>query len=109
VWQIFNYHPLRCVNSCLITGIGNPTHLAANGIQSLVDLPGVGENLLVSDLSTTQGVNVLLNTRIKDHIFAFIQYEVKSGIRTFGEIWRGAPAGSLHHIVNIHSLLHQII
>ncbi|KIM85542.1 GMC oxidoreductase [Piloderma croceum F 1598] len=50
-----------------LSGLGNPTHLAANGIQSLVDLPGVGENLL-------------------DHIFAFIQYEVKSGIRTFDNL-----------------------
>jgi GMC oxidoreductase len=50
----FNYHCLRRVNSCRITGIGNPTHLAAIGIQSLVDLPGVGENLLVSDLPAIQ-------------------------------------------------------
>ncbi|KIM78152.1 GMC oxidoreductase [Piloderma croceum F 1598] len=50
-----------------LSGIGNATRLAGFGIQPLIDLPSVGENLI-------------------DHIFAPVQYEVKPGIRTFDEL-----------------------
>ncbi|KAJ7499635.1 alcohol oxidase [Mycena latifolia] len=49
-----------------LSGIGDSKLLARMGIQTLVDLPGVGENL-------------------HDHTFIHIQYQAKHGIRTFDE------------------------
>ncbi|KAJ3743523.1 alcohol oxidase [Lentinula detonsa] len=49
-----------------LSGIGNATRLESLGIPSLIDLPQVGENL-------------------QDHLFAPVQYQVKSGITTFDQ------------------------
>ncbi|KAJ7075366.1 alcohol oxidase [Mycena belliarum] len=47
-----------------LSGIGDPGRLEGLKIQTLVDLPGVGENLI-------------------DHTFTHIQYQAKPGILTF--------------------------
>ncbi|KAJ7146031.1 alcohol oxidase [Mycena epipterygia] len=49
-----------------LSGIGDSKFLESMGIQTLVDLPGVGENL-------------------HDHTFTRIHYQAKRGIRTFDE------------------------
>ncbi|KIM78169.1 GMC oxidoreductase [Piloderma croceum F 1598] len=56
-----------------LSGIGDAARLTGLSIQPLIDLPSVGENLI-------------------DHVFAPVQYEVKPGIRTFGEMWCGVPS-----------------
>ncbi|PPR05909.1 hypothetical protein CVT26_008801 [Gymnopilus dilepis] len=53
-------------------GIGSKSLLTALGIPSIVDLPGVGENL-------------------HDHIFVPIQYLLRPGVRTFDQL-RNDPA-----------------
>ncbi|KAJ7223141.1 alcohol oxidase [Mycena pura] len=50
-----------------LSGIGNGKLLESMGLQTLIDLPGVGENL-------------------QDHPFIPFQYQVKAGIRTFDEL-----------------------
>ncbi|KAJ6579513.1 alcohol oxidase [Mycena vulgaris] len=52
-----------------LSGIGGSKLLESMGIQTLVDLPGVGANL-------------------QDHTFAHIHYQAKSGVRTFDELSR---------------------
>ncbi|KAA1478265.1 alcohol oxidase [Dentipellis sp. KUC8613] len=55
-----------------LSGIGDPQLLKKHGIEPLIDLPTVGENL-------------------HDHIFVPIQYEVKPGVKTFDQ-YRNDPA-----------------
>ncbi|THH21250.1 hypothetical protein EW146_g259 [Bondarzewia mesenterica] len=50
-----------------LSGIGNKTLLEGLGINTLIDLPEVGENL-------------------QDHLFAAVQYELKPGLVTFDEL-----------------------
>ncbi|KAJ6589232.1 hypothetical protein B0H19DRAFT_1058267 [Mycena capillaripes] len=50
-----------------LSGIGDSKLLESMGIQTLVDLPGVGENL-------------------HDHPFIHIHYQAKHGVRTFDEL-----------------------
>lgn len=47
-----------------LSGIGNPEVLVEHGIEPLIDLPGVGENL-------------------QEHLFFLAQWQLKPGIRTF--------------------------
>ncbi|TDL18468.1 alcohol oxidase [Rickenella mellea] len=54
-----------------LSGIGGKALLAQHDIESLVDLPGVGENLM-------------------DHLFAPTQYETKPELKTF-DIFRNNP------------------
>ncbi|KAJ6535901.1 alcohol oxidase [Mycena vulgaris] len=50
-----------------LSGIGGSKLLERMGIKTLIDLPGVGENL-------------------QDHMFAHVHYQAKHGIRTFDEL-----------------------
>ncbi|KAJ7154764.1 alcohol oxidase [Mycena filopes] len=50
-----------------LSGIGNPKLLKKMNIETVVDLPGVGENL-------------------HDHPFTHIHYQAKPGVRTFDEL-----------------------
>ncbi|KAI0697992.1 hypothetical protein BC835DRAFT_1269565 [Cytidiella melzeri] len=54
-----------------LSGIGNSTLLKSLNITTLVDLPGVGENL-------------------QDHLFAGVEYEVKPGVLTFDALHNNA-------------------
>ncbi|KAI0083871.1 alcohol oxidase [Irpex rosettiformis] len=54
-----------------LSGIGNATLLKSLDITTLIDLPGVGENL-------------------QDHIFAGVEYEVKPGVLTFDALHNNA-------------------
>ncbi|TFK86285.1 GMC oxidoreductase [Polyporus arcularius HHB13444] len=55
-----------------LSGIGNRTLLQSHGITTLVDLPGVGENL-------------------QEHLFSGVQFKLKQGIQTF-DLLRSDPA-----------------
>ena len=46
-------------------GIGNKTILVSAGIDALVDLPGVGENL-------------------QDHVYVLSNFQIQDGFSTFG-------------------------
>ena len=46
-------------------GIGNPTILQNNGIQTLIDLPGVGESF-------------------QEHLYVAAQWQLQPGVETFG-------------------------
>ncbi|KAI0086848.1 alcohol oxidase [Irpex rosettiformis] len=61
---ILNSHKTFVIINNTVTGIGNSTLLNSLNVTTLVDLPGVGENL-------------------QDHLFAGVEYEVKPGVLTF--------------------------
>lgn len=42
----------------MLSGIGDKAQLSSFGIQTLVDLPGVGKNLIVSVLSEAPFISV---------------------------------------------------
>lgn len=50
----------------LAIGIGNSSILERHGIQTLLELPGVGEQL-------------------QEHVFVATQWQLQPGIETFGE------------------------
>ncbi|KAG7448156.1 GMC oxidoreductase [Guyanagaster necrorhizus] len=52
---------------CILSGIGNPKILERHGVKTLVDLPGVGENLRKCQ---------------KDHVMAFTVAEIDASLET---------------------------
>ena len=63
----------------MLSGVGNARELARHGIASVVDLPGVGENL-------------------QDHLDITIEYRAKS-IEPYGVSWRALPR-NIGHVLN---------
>ncbi len=68
-----------------VLGIGNRTLLQSHGITTLVDLPGVGENLQVGGLQSITLQVVRLTRAWQEHLFSGVQFKLKQGIQTFGE------------------------
>ncbi len=67
-----------------LSGIGNPTILSKFGIETDVDLPGVGENLRASDVAGY--CRLYRPLHIEDHVGAPTMAEVNTSDETMDDL-----------------------
>jgi hypothetical protein len=76
----------------LIVGVGNTTILTEYRIETLVDLPGVGKNLqVIGSFKFSCLLRCSFLVLKQEHLFFFMQWELKPGALTFGTLFTTFP------------------